>query len=188
MQLLFHGALLGDVHKHALEAEHASEEIADGEAGYEGINERTVFAPEHEFAIPHGAFFLHLADQGIALGRVIVHVPEIAGLQILLAVVAQDADEGGIGVEDAAIGGREEYALAERFEKLGEADLRFVQGGDVAGPAADGIGVILLLRHLQPAIEVAEFAIAFQAHRQHAAPEAFLEERGKGALGLRERG
>ena len=64
----------------------------------------------------------------------------------------------------------------KRFEKLREADLRFVLRSHIAHPAADGRRLILFAQSLQPAIVEASLRIALQPDRDSSGPVPTFQE------------
>ena len=132
IEAALHFAALGDVHECAVIAEDAAGCVADDGGGVEANDRVAVFADKREFtALEHG-LGVHFLAKDSALLRVGKYVGKAAREQLFLGIVAEHANERGIGVENAIVGSDDVDAFLQRFEQFGEACFVFARRGDIA--------------------------------------------------------
>src|SRR5271169_4626131 len=101
--------------------------------------------------------------------------------QFFLGVVPQHADEGGIDVEDGAVGNSDIDAFLERLEEFGEARFIFAQRGNVAAKHGQAVDFVVAGHGVRDAIVIADSVLLLEADLNDARPVAALDKARQGA-------
>ena len=185
IEAALHFAALGDVHERAVIAEDAAGSVAHDGGGVEADDRVAVFADERELAaLKHGLGVNFLAKKA-ALLRVGKNVGEAAGEELFFRIVAEHANERGIGVENAIVGRDDVDAFLQRFEELGEARFVFAGGGDVSRKNGDAVNLIAAHHGVGDAVVVESRFVALDLDVDDAGPMAALDEARHGAIDQR---
>ena len=139
---------LGDVFHDAINPVHLSVRVSMGGSGDGGENGGAGFSFQTEFIVENGSVAHDAGQKSFAVGRVLVKVRDWGFLELFQGIIAMNAGQGGIDVDEASVRARgfaiythvkiiDQRAVA--FLTLPQGFLHLVAQGGFMGDTDDGV-------------------------------------------------